>query len=332
MLKYIKNIKVLHAGAVIALCVSFIFPFVLAQVSKRAMAGKGGSGCPSQALDQKSRVKNADIYFKRSTANTKYNMQYGFKDHNSQKYKLNYSYSQIDYPGYVTSYGYSPAELAAYDDNKNIQLSKINTSGMNQEQYDQAANNIINQTREAKQKYLKGKGFKGTYNGNTLVIEIDTAGLVNDNAAALKPLAKGINAAGIKSLEGIADASLSMMQLSLDYAEPPIETQSGIRMAGLYPPVQSLVLGEGDCDTKTVVMASILKAWPDIKTIGVRLPTHYLIGIRMVPGPGDAFVKYKNETYVLAEPAGPAWLPAGKVGNITDKLIQSGGKFVIEPY
>jgi hypothetical protein len=79
------------------------------------------------------------------------------------------------------------------------------------------------------------------------------------------------------------------------------------------------------------VLASILKNWSNIHAIGVALPSHYLMGISRLPRHGDVYMDYGGLQYVLVEPAGPAWLPIGSVGQDTMDMLQSQG-VQIDPF
>jgi hypothetical protein len=90
-------------------------------------------------------------------------------------------------------------------------------------------------------------------------------------------------------------------------------------------------MGQGDCDTKTAVIASILMNWPNLKMVGLAIPGHYLMAVHRIPRNGDVFIEYEGIPYVMIESAGPAWLPPGEVGETTADYLGAGKNFRIQP-
>ena len=54
----------------------------------------------------------------------------------------------------------------------------------------------------------------------------------------------------------------------------------------------------------------------------VLLDDHALLGFELEPGRGDATLKHRGRTYVLAEPVGPALEPLGVIGEESQKPMQ----------
>ena len=158
--------------------------------------------------------------------------------------------------------------------------------------------------------------------------------LARRNTQPLLPLARGFEQIGQEKGyddEDLLGAVIAMVQTSLFYRIPP-STEGQRKTGGVLPPLQTLTLGWGDCDTKTALMASILMNWDQMRAVGVGLPGHYLLGIRRTPGRGDAYVEYEESTYVLVEPAGPAWLPMGSVSPETLTMLESAERIAIDPF
>lgn len=85
--------------------------------------------------------------------------------------------------------------------------------------------------------------------------------------------------------------------------------------AGFQTPYGLLFNNKGDCDTKSVAYAALLRNFfPDMKTVLIYLPGHMLIGLATDVHQGDKTLEHEGITYVLAEPAGPGILPVGKIG------------------
>lgn len=164
-------------------------------------------------------------------------------------------------------------------------------------------------------------------------IEADIPGLAKRNWKRVRPLAKAFAALAEEEgyeTEDLVGAVVAMTQTALRYEVP--DTKEGSRViGGAMPPPQTLVLGQGDCDTKTALISSVLLNWPNIKLIGLAIPGHYLMAYQRAPRRGEVFVEHEGLPYVMIESAGPAWLPPGVVGDQTQAYLNSGQDFRIQP-
>ncbi len=85
--------------------------------------------------------------------------------------------------------------------------------------------------------------------------------------------------------------------------------------AGVLTPPEILYHGFGDCDSKSFLFASILVHLIDPKDVlFLRVPGHMLTAVRAEPASGNAILKYKGHSYLVAETAGPGRIPLGKPG------------------
>jgi len=165
------------------------------------------------------------------------------------------------------------------------------------------------------------------------VVEADIPALAKRNVPRVRPVAEAFAAAAGERRYGAEDlvgAVTAMVQTSIEYSIPDMETGTKV-VGGAWPPPKTLVMGKGDCDTKTALIASILKGWPNLKLVGLEIPEHYLMAVHRVPRRGETFIERDGLPYVMIESAGPAWLPPGRVGEFTMKYIQSGKQFRIQP-
>ena len=106
----------------------------------------------------------------------------------------------------------------------------------------------------------------------------------------------------------------------------------GIPPNGFLYPDEVLKFNYGDCDSKSVLAASLMRHLaPDLDYIFVDLPSadHLLMGVAVSPNPGDDVITVKGETYVLVEMAGPARLPLGKVARQSRGAIRDASSHVI---
>ena len=85
-------------------------------------------------------------------------------------------------------------------------------------------------------------------------------------------------------------------------------------IADLLVPPQVFLNGWGDCDSKSLVMASVLSFEPeyDGKMAMILVPGHALLGLEIEPRAYDEFYEYRNRKYVVAEPTGLGRTPLGR--------------------
>ncbi|HBL19128.1 MAG: hypothetical protein A2X36_01685 [Elusimicrobia bacterium GWA2_69_24] len=179
--------------------------------------------------------------------------------------------------------------------------------------------------------YTKG-GFRFQAPGKN-VVEADIPAMVRRNWKRVRGVAQGF--AGLAEEQGyesedLVGAVTAMVQTSMRY-EVPADREGNRVMGGVLPPPKSLSMGQGDCDTKTAVIASILMNWPNLKMVGLAIPGHYLMAVHRIPRNGDVFIEYEGIPYVMIESAGPAWLPPGEVGETTSDYLGAGNNFRIQP-
>lgn len=178
--------------------------------------------------------------------------------------------------------------------------------------------------------YLAGRGFR-LLEGD--VVSVDIAKMVARNTPRLNRVARALELVSSSQRYGpeeIVGAATAMVQTAMRYRIPPPQ-ERGRRIGGVHPPVQALVQGWGDCDTKTAVLASLLKNWDGMDAVGVALPRHYLMGLARIPRRGDVFLEHGGSQYVLIESAGPAWLAPGQVGQETLDLLDRMQGVPIQP-
>lgn len=95
--------------------------------------------------------------------------------------------------------------------------------------------------------------------------------------------------------------------------------------SGFVPPNTLLVNNKGDCDSKSVLTASITRAFlPSTPMVLILLRDHALLGVALPKKAGDKTIKYDGVTYVLMEPTGPAQFPFGQVSQETSNKLASG--------
>jgi hypothetical protein len=261
--------------------------------------------------------------------------EYGFFNFNSDFLKINYQIPREALAEYRADYGYDDAEFHRLD--REHQRSYDNAvdfargHSLSQSQLDALIRNIDRQYKLNLNVYMATRCFK-ILQGN--IAQIDMPDLVKRNIPRLQKVA---NAFDRIARQGHYDtlttigAATSFVQLALRYQVPP-KVCAGKNTGGILPPLETLMSGWGDCDTKTALLASILGNWELVRMVGIALPHHYLMAIRCSPGKGDLFVRYQGVDYMLIDPAGPAWLPPGQISSSSLDSLQGDEGYVIEPF
>jgi hypothetical protein len=196
------------------------------------------------------------------------------------------------------------------------------TCGCTQEEYDRRV-----------EEYYRGRAVAWRQDAGRRRLYVDIPQVVQRNRPRLQNLAAEFSKLAQDrgySPEQALGAMLAFVQAALAYERPPNE-ENGRDILGFYPPPRALQEGSGDCDTKSALLAAILVNFPGIRLIGVHVPKHYLVGIARVPRPGDAFIEYRGEPFVLIEPSGPARLPPGQIGPVTQAALATMNGIRIDP-
>lgn len=94
-------------------------------------------------------------------------------------------------------------------------------------------------------------------------------------------------------------------------------------IGGLLVPPLTLELGWADCDSKSLLMASVLSydSYFNDKMAMILVPGHALLGLEMVPTPYDETYRYRNRNFVVAEPTGLSRTPFGRKNSPYSKAL-----------
>lgn len=260
---------------------------------------------------------------------------YGFSNFNRDRIEISYSISERDFQPYNQSFGYKKEDIAALraarDKAKQQAFQDATRKGLSQAQFNAVLAQLDKKYQQDLDAYMAGHGFRISKDN---VVSVDMPDLVRKNKDHVKAIANAFDkfatARRYRSNE-IIGAVLSFVQTALRYKLPD-PVYKGKNTGGLLLPLTAVVLGWGDCDTKSGLMASILSNWGQMRMVGVGVPGHYLVGVLSIPEKGDVFVQYDGLQYVLVEPAGPAWLPPGQVADTTISLLRSSEGYRIEPF
>jgi hypothetical protein len=298
--------------------------------------GEGaGESRPVAAAGSQHRAANAGQFQRIEERNGQIFAEYGCRNFNNDPLRASYTISSRELAAYKQGYGFSQSELDALAQWQKKALDDAYRNAvqnhLTQEELNRMGAAVKADYRAKHRSLLVSRGF-AVLAGNVLTADIPA--VARRNVKGLRSFAAALGATadhkGYDSGETI-EAALSLVQTAFLYDSVPMVI-NGRQTGGIYPPLETVVRGKGDCDTKSALLASILLNWSHMKLVGVGVPEHYLMGVLRNPGKGDAFVEYEGLRYVLMEPSGPAWLPPGAVGPVTTALLNSGSAIAIEPF
>lgn len=265
--------------------------------------------------------------------------EYGFVNFSRDKLRLSYRIAEADFKRYNSTYGYFPEDIEALQKWRNDATQdayrRLVAQRKGQADVDAAAAAIQKQYEAKLKDYLQSRGFR-LEAGNTTRVDLPL--MVKRNGVQLKPIARIFERIatekGYRSMD-IIGSVLSLAQTAIKYRQGD-GVYKGKHTAGYLPPLTTIVLGWGDCDTKTGMVASVLSNWSQMRMVGIFLPGrpvgHYLMGVLQFPDKGDAYIEYQGLQYVLLEPAGPGWFPPGHVAEETIAQLNAGDGYKIDPF
>ena len=138
---------------------------------------------------------------------------------------------------------------------------------------------------------------------------------ISENKAALLPIAQAVYDKLPTNSETRAYVNLVLSWVqSIPYNA--LKNRLTSNGAGYLPPLSVVNNNQGDCDSKTVLMASLVRSLlPDVKMTMVYLPNHALLGIVLPFRTDEQTLDVKGLDYLLMEPTGPAKIPLGDIAN-----------------
>ncbi|MFA6092933.1 MAG: hypothetical protein WCU88_13715 [Elusimicrobiota bacterium] len=260
-----------------------------------------------------------------------YSLEYGFKNFNGDALQLRAQLDAETVAQSVREFGFRESDLKKLADWHQQARTQALARAKTQKELDSALDALAAEHRRRRNEFYQNAGFR--YVGDK-TISADVPALIRRNIRRVDPVAQAFSAiSGSRryGAEELVGAVTAMAQTALRYEVPPNETAASRVIGGILPPPQALVLGQGDCDTKTALIAGILRHWPNLRMVGLELPEHYLMAVQRAPRKGDVYIEFEGFPYVMIESAGPAWIPPGEVGEFTLSYLESGKQFRIQP-
>lgn len=155
------------------------------------------------------------------------------------------------------------------------------------------------------------------------VIMVDHQRILADSLQDLLPVAEALQ----QKFPYTTTRDLS--QFLLDWLQripyQRLDNRSNSSAAGFLPPLQLLQQHRGDCDSKVVLMATLLRLLlPDVSLVILYLPNHAVLGIGMQSQSSDQQLRLDGQNFVLADPTGPALQPIGEIAERYQLYLQPG--------
>ncbi|QHJ12825.1 hypothetical protein FX988_03083 [Paraglaciecola mesophila] len=154
-------------------------------------------------------------------------------------------------------------------------------------------------------------------------IKPDHLRYIKENQSILKPFAEAMYAEASESpdIRAFLNLLLSWLQ-SIPYDD--LESRVSSNGAGFSPPLTLLSNNQGDCDSKSVLMASVIRAlFPHIELVMLYLPNHALLGIAISPQKDEESMLINSEEYLLMEPTGPALFSLNQVAPSSQRFLDT---------
>ncbi|HJQ57266.1 MAG TPA: hypothetical protein VJ890_10190 [Vineibacter sp.] len=169
---------------------------------------------------------------------------------------------------------------------------------------------------ESKVRYVAG--VLRRIDGNTITVDYIAA--TRRYVRALAPLAQALSDAA----SGADDRGRLGLALSFFQAIPYDTLSNRVRDGGydFAPPPTLLDMNRGDCDSKSVALACVLRGLTPYRMSAMAtMPGHAILAVDVGWRDGDAWVRRDGRVFIAMEPAGPAVVPVGKVARETGRFL-----------
>lgn len=152
-------------------------------------------------------------------------------------------------------------------------------------------------------------------------IMIDFAAATAALQGPLRAVARALGQAA-----GVADSDEARVDLALAFFQqiPYATLDDGKRRGGDFLPGPALLAqNRGDCDSKAVALAAVLRTYASWrKLVMVTMPGHAVLGVELPAKVGQITLRAQGRQYVVLEAAGPAMLAMGKVGAESARYLE----------
>jgi hypothetical protein len=224
-------------------------------------------------------------------------------------------------------------EVERFGDGARINLSR-NIEGLHwtlqardQKSVDLLSQKVTERLEKAQQSYLR------TYMRRMVAqrrVMVDFAAAASAMQSPLRAVARALG-----DVPGVASDDRARIALALSFFQeiPYAVLEDKQRRGGDFLPGPALLAqNRGDCDSKAVALAAVLKdftRWR--KLVVVTMPGHANQAVDLPAQEGDWIVRSGGRQYVALEAAGPVVAPIGNVGNVTAKYLRDAREIEIWP-
>jgi hypothetical protein len=164
--------------------------------------------------------------------------------------------------------------------------------------------------------------------GRRIIVDFAAA-----TAALQEPMAALARALG--ATPHVADSDRARIALALAFFQevPYAVLEDKERRGGDFLPAPALLAqNRGDCDSKAVALAAVLRTYvPGRKLAVITMPEHAILAVDMPAEPGDWTIRASGRQYVALEASGPALAAIGQVGPLTAKYLKDARETEIWP-
>lgn len=216
---------------------------------------------------------------------------------------------------------------ARIDLKRNIDGLHWTLKARDQKEADLLSQKVSGRLERAQQAYLKTylRRMVGEHR-----VMVDFAAAASAMQSPLRAVAKALG-----DVPDIANEDRAKIALALGFFQeiPYAVLEDKQRRGGDFLPGPALLAqNRGDCDSKAVALAAVLKNFTRFrKLVVVTMPGHAILAVDLPSQDGDWTVRSGGRQYVALEVSGPVMAPIGRVGNVTSKYLRDGREIEIWP-
>jgi len=207
----------------------------------------------------------------------------------------------------------------------------IQVEGQDNEKVSAAYKKIKLVEQDVTKKYFRKNYYQRfTTHDQQTGIKVDHVNIALDSVAdfkVIKPIILDI--VSIENIRKVTNYVLGFVQ-SIPYST--LESRLTSSGAGFNYPAKLLWENQGDCDSKMVLTATILRAlMPRIDMAMIFIDQHAFIGIAIPAEANEVSIEYQDVIYLLAEPTGPALYKLGTLAPESELAINQ-DRYVVEEF
>ena|GEM_PF-1020568 len=153
-------------------------------------------------------------------------------------------------------------------------------------------------------------------------IVVDHVRIMQESLPLLQPVAAALSAQlGQQNIRQISSHVLRFIQ-QIPYND--LSNRRDSQGSAFAPPWQLLQEHRGDCDSKAVLLAGILRQlFPRLQIAILYLSDHAVLAAQIPPLPGETKVELNGQSLLILDATGPALLPPGKTGDKYQQQLQN---------